>query len=483
MNRSSKNSTGIELGHRKKFAVVGAGVGGIIAAFELIERGVAPDQIVLLEAQDEIGGRAQTIRYGGRFFDIYAHWLHRRKKNLFYKWLHENVKAALVRQLGARSFQDLFVDDCLQNVWMIGGDGRVDRASTFRAAGRAAVERLYRDFKQRNPAEDISLADLVRGHGQQEKQFVALVSSTWMADHPKNISADEYFEEPAGSGGLQVKGGMGRIVHGLADILEAKSVQILTDHQVLVVRTGGAGMTLICQTPAGQKHIYADAVYMTPSVGVLQSGAIQFDPVLPPSARATLNRVKMSGLRKILMPFEDGFFSRQESPVVPDTRIDYVQPDAAPFFTHCRSAGAESMQIIGRDVATDDIQRVQQKITSWGDIRARMTGEPYLVDASDNPFLRGAYSICKVGQQRPEGNIVLHGRLVIGGEAFTSNANGASTVEGAVVSAMNAARELTMTPANPYAHAFSWSVNVEAPVATQSKTLPAVFGSRPGLGG
>ena len=44
--------------------IIGAGPSGIAAATRLIEKGMDPAQITILEAENRIGGRVKTVHYG-----------------------------------------------------------------------------------------------------------------------------------------------------------------------------------------------------------------------------------------------------------------------------------------------------------------------------------------------------------------------------------------------------------------------------------
>jgi monoamine oxidase len=46
-------------GPRKKVIIIGAGMAGLVAAYELLKAGHEP---IILEAQQRVGGRVQTLR-------------------------------------------------------------------------------------------------------------------------------------------------------------------------------------------------------------------------------------------------------------------------------------------------------------------------------------------------------------------------------------------------------------------------------------
>ncbi|MDA8116929.1 MAG: protoporphyrinogen oxidase [Actinomycetota bacterium] len=51
-------------------AVVGGGISGIAAAFELLEQGVSPEELVLVEAQDSMGGKIRSIEMAGKRVEV-----------------------------------------------------------------------------------------------------------------------------------------------------------------------------------------------------------------------------------------------------------------------------------------------------------------------------------------------------------------------------------------------------------------------------
>lgn len=56
----------------REIVIIGAGVSGVAAASKLISNGF--QQIVLLEAENRIGGRIHTIPFGDGALDMGAQW-------------------------------------------------------------------------------------------------------------------------------------------------------------------------------------------------------------------------------------------------------------------------------------------------------------------------------------------------------------------------------------------------------------------------
>ena len=48
----------------KKLIIIGAGASGLAAASRLVQRGFKPSNLVILEAQNRIGGRIHTLNEG-----------------------------------------------------------------------------------------------------------------------------------------------------------------------------------------------------------------------------------------------------------------------------------------------------------------------------------------------------------------------------------------------------------------------------------
>lgn len=65
-----------------KIIIVGAGASGIAAASKLCQNGF--NDIIILEAENRIGGRINSREFGGKFVDLGAQWVHGEVGNLVY---------------------------------------------------------------------------------------------------------------------------------------------------------------------------------------------------------------------------------------------------------------------------------------------------------------------------------------------------------------------------------------------------------------
>lgn len=63
--------------------VIGAGPAGIAAATRLLENGI--NNIIVLEAEDRIGGRVNSVEFGGSWVDLGGQWCHGEQNNIVYE--------------------------------------------------------------------------------------------------------------------------------------------------------------------------------------------------------------------------------------------------------------------------------------------------------------------------------------------------------------------------------------------------------------
>ncbi|XP_070490876.1 spermine oxidase-like [Chironomus tepperi] len=68
--------------------IIGAGASGYSAAVRLMSRNI--DDIVILEAEDRIGGRINSIPFSDGYIDLGAQWVHGQDGNIVYKMVHKH---------------------------------------------------------------------------------------------------------------------------------------------------------------------------------------------------------------------------------------------------------------------------------------------------------------------------------------------------------------------------------------------------------
>ena len=58
------------IGKGEEVVILGAGVGGLTAAYELLKSKADYDKVPVLEARDRVGGRSLTLRPGDKFTEV-----------------------------------------------------------------------------------------------------------------------------------------------------------------------------------------------------------------------------------------------------------------------------------------------------------------------------------------------------------------------------------------------------------------------------
>ena len=72
-----------------KIVVVGAGISGLYAAYLLVQKKFK--NVVVLEAQDRVGGRVQSVRTkDGQNVDVGGQWIHGLGENPLWKFVQQN---------------------------------------------------------------------------------------------------------------------------------------------------------------------------------------------------------------------------------------------------------------------------------------------------------------------------------------------------------------------------------------------------------
>lgn len=74
----------------KKVVIIGAGFSGIAAGVKLLESGIS--DVVILEAENRIGGRVHSIEFGeGKKIDMGAQWVQGQAGNVIYEMTKDHV--------------------------------------------------------------------------------------------------------------------------------------------------------------------------------------------------------------------------------------------------------------------------------------------------------------------------------------------------------------------------------------------------------
>lgn len=410
--------------------VIGAGIAGLAAARDLIQRGY---NVTILEARNRLGGRVHTDR---TLFDIPvefgAEFLH---GDRIPTW-------EIVKQLQLRTLHWRKTDDSLVRM----ADGSLRTMEDARKHSPAFdITRTWKLPDLPPHPEDESLEAYLRRIGFTAAQLYYVRRSYGNAagDDMRYISAracmEEWRDDTGGDGDYRILDGYDRLTGFLAeglDIRQNTAVKIVDwSRQRIIIHTNG-------------ESFECDKVVITLPIGVLQSGDVEFVPVLPLAKQSAIQNLRMGPVIKLVYGFAEPVFPK---PVM----ALYSARNPPMWWSPSYGRASAGMQVYTAFVSGDWARALLQ-LGEEGALNAGLATlrhemgktslrpeRQYLVNWPDDPFSRGGYSVATPGHADARTALAapLNNRLYWAGEATASNA-WAATVHGAYASGRRAAAEV-----------------------------------------
>jgi monoamine oxidase len=413
--------------------IIGAGLAGLGAAWALRDAG---RQAVILEASRRVGGRAWTdcpAALGGVWFDMGAVWFHDAE---------HNPLTPIARAAGDILLRS---DEIRQERTFVGSRLATD-------AELAAYANAWPRYEAMADAivtaeGDASLAEVTRR--LPDDPYAATIEA-WEGPVICAVDADRFSARDWRRNGLDGSnlvpdGGIGAFVQRRL----TQGLDIRLNTPVTRVRWGGPRGRVTVETAQGS--ITADACIVTVSTGVLASGALAFDPLLPavvteavqalPMGLAMKVALRATGADRLDLPLHcslDRILVRQGEPLMP---------------FQCWPFGRDYVQgWIGGSVAWDLARQGEAAAVDFalgylrqafgGRVDRLFAGGASLVTRWDaDPWVRGAYCYAVPGAALARDALaepVADGHLMFAGEAC--HVGFAGTLAGAWISGQAAAR-------------------------------------------
>ncbi len=435
--------------HRGRVIVVGAGLAGLSAAWELERRGW---EVVVLEARHRIGGRCRTLRgfAGGQVAEAggeYIDTTHREMRRFARSF---GLRLDDVRGSESRYDDVAYIRGRYRNYAQYAGGGVWSEIDRF-------YERAWRLSRGLDPADPAAAG------GRHDRRSVAdFIDQLGIRGRAREVLdreiRDDYAIEPAklsllfllietkatwntpdsGEEAFRVHGGNDRIAHGFANRLRREPH---LGARVTGVRVRSNGV----QVTAGGEEIHGDQVILAAPLPGLRK--VRFEPALPDAVAGAIREVQYGPITKTPLQYDRRFWHRRG--FSGDTSTDL--PLSTTWEATDRQRGRRGILMAyasgNAALAAARIPEARRIDATAGQLNriylgsAALLGRGASVAWSNSPLNGGAYSAFAPGQvtdfwtalRRP------YGRIHLAGE-HTATLSG--YMEGALRSGLRAARQI-----------------------------------------
>jgi monoamine oxidase len=412
----------------KTVIIIGAGISGLASAKKLKENGF---NVIVLEAQDKVGGRLRTNRSLGVAFDEGASWIH---------GVNKNPITYLAQEAGMTTFET--VDDQADTCYDIGGILR--SSSTYDAAETELYSILDTMMKSGNPNQNFETVfnSLYPIHSTDRLwKFLLSTYVTFDTGDLNNLSSLLYNEG-------EEFGGVEKIATNGYDTIPtylANGLTIQLNQRVTNIDYTNEKIKITHNSTISE----ADYVIVTVPLGVLKANTIQFMPPLPTSKQTAIQKIGMNCVNKFLLTWDSVFWDNSQYIVyTPETKdkfnyfvnVNKYNPSANALMTFAYADYARQTETMS------DAQIINDIMIHLKDIYGNSIPNPTNMlrtkwQTNENSF--GAYSYTAVGTEMQHFNELaenINNKLFFGGEH--TNADYFSTAHGAYLSGIREADKI-----------------------------------------
>ncbi|KAH0813276.1 hypothetical protein GEV33_009516 [Tenebrio molitor] len=291
--------------------IIGAGPAGIAAASKLFENSIT--NITVLEAENRVGGRINSVKFGDKFVDLGAEYCHGKKNNIVYELVKDlnvlepisDVFEPRVYYSNGSRLDPVFIEE-LQAV-ILGYDSHISHFNeTGSSIGELFVKKYNATIIQKYSGDSKKIKILNEALRLAEKVSLMIDGAfSWL-----DTSTVKHYERSEGHQLLVWKG------RGYRTVLEVLTGafpdperklpiedKILLNKQVSKIVWNGDSQVVVHTSDNSSYN--ADHVIFTPSVGVLKELKDSlFTPFLPSSKQDAIEAIGIAGVMKIMMHFE-----------------------------------------------------------------------------------------------------------------------------------------------------------------------------------
>ena len=422
--------------------MVGAGVSGLVAAQALHRAGV---DVVVLEGRDRVGGRTHTVEVAGVPVDLGASWIHNGAGSPMLDYVDSLGIDRMPAMISAIAVNAAVFHRTRNEFPSSDARGALTGVMAGFAMAAAQVEQL-------GDGLDVAgaMAKLLPDSDPAVLRTVGALLAMNEGKDDHDMSFDflrrHFFDAAALQEDAMPRGGYRGVVDALADGL--------TIHLSTAVERISQASDAVAVHTSSSGTFEGSHVLVTVPLGVLQAGAIEFDPVLPSGHAAAIERMGFGVLEKVVIAYDRASWQvgaapthvtvvdagGPDWPLIIDQSTWYGSPVVVGFATGSRGRTLASRPEPERVAALHEV------------ICALSPGEPpSVVEATTtswatDPFVRGCYANIALGTSPDEHAADVatigspHGRVFFAGEHTCEL--GTSTVDSAWLSGLREASRL-----------------------------------------
>lgn len=305
--------------------IVGAGLAGLSAAYKLLhDAKLNPDDLLILEARDRVGGRIESAHFDdGSRVDLGAQWLHGERNNPIYNWL---VSLGCIEgpEEEESEFEGLFstpsghipTRDVVNRVLDL-----LMEAKSFLYKVAHTIDKharpvdIYRNYIESEACKCQILkdadGDLIRAVERWFELYEMIDNS---CEDMSLLSIKAYSDWTDFDEGkmMLLKGGWQGVVNKLIDMIGINRVHLR--HIVKQIRFGELGVEVVVSDDKNdQKNFKCDHVIVTCSIGVLKTIKSNFFvPSIEESKSSRLRKFGFGVANKIFLQFSEPFLHEEK---------------------------------------------------------------------------------------------------------------------------------------------------------------------------
>jgi monoamine oxidase len=362
--------------------VVGAGISGLTAAKLLAQAGL---RVAVVEARARVGGRIYTTRAGDALpIELGAEFIHGKPEELW----------RLVAKADATTFE-------------MGGDMLCFVGEQLRPCEWDEAFSLLDDLvekpdltfaewaqqRQLSPEVERMVTSYVEGFNAADARVIGTAALTKQQRAEEAIEGDRIF---------RIREGYASLAEYLCRQFQESGGELFLSSVVDIIQWSRRNIRVSARHVATQEPLVLRAKHcvVTLPLGVLQAGAVRFDPV-PETTMDAAKKLAMGSVKKIVFVFRERFWTAQYpnagflfSPNDTPPTWWTAAPDTAPTLTGWL-AGRRAKEL----PATTDHELVETSLATLAklfdltdaQLRGYLTGW-HIHDWDRDPFSRGAYS-------------------------------------------------------------------------------------------